>query len=588
MLKASFLLIIWISLFNSDVLAIGKPNDYSEVELENLYVLAVSYGLIRYYYPVKNAQDKDWDLLLYNGINDAIKAENEKELAIALNEIFNPIAPTVIFYDDFEKTDSLKIRVSKENAGKSFYHYKHYGYGYHAYKGIQKIFVPYSSKIKRLKHKGKFENVANYPIPDSLYCVQIQNIGLIFPETVSKKNFQSIKKSNTSLTLPLDYSSRELRIMVVVNVWNILKHFYPYWEQLNLDWGSVLKQTLKTVSEDISINEFDEAVSYMIALTSDAHAGFWVNNKNRFEPEIDVAWIDAKLVITDFEKTENTKRISVGDILIKINDKDAVDVFKSHLTLKAHNSNHSKYKAAESILYSYKGDFSTYQLIDKNNDVYNVKLAHQYNWKNPKSNWNKTVTPIVKIDSSIYYASYTSKKDFTKNIPIINQAKGLIIDFRSYSGYLLRGLGHFSDSKINSPSFLYPIIQKYQDNQNLTYDTISWKLKTKKTKINVPVVFLIDGNIISMGETFTSMVKHYKLGTLIGENTAGITGEMNFVRLPGGSSFTFTGCKVLDQSGKVFFNLGIEPDYHVEKSIKGIQEGRDEILEKAIEILNAK
>jgi len=46
--------------------------------------------------------------------------------------------------------------------------------------------------------------------------------------------------------------------------------------------------------------------------------------------------------------------------------------------------------------------------------------------------------------------------------------------------------------------------------------------------------------------------------------------------------------KVLKHNGKQQHGIGIIPDVYVEKTIKGVIEGRDEFLEKAIEVAKQK
>jgi len=79
-------------------------------------------------------------------------------------------------------------------------------------------------------------------------------------------------------------------------------------------------------------------------------------------------------------------------------------------------------------------------------------------------------------------------------------------------------------------------------------------------------------------------VKGQHLGTIVGENTAGANGNIVTVRLPGRYSFVFTGLKVTNHDGSQHYMKGVQPDITVHKTIRGIREGRDEQLAKAIEI----
>ena len=50
-------------------------------------------------------------------------------------------------------------------------------------------------------------------------------------------------------------------------------------------------------------------------------------------------------------------------------------------------------------------------------------------------------------------------------------------------------------------------------------------------------------------------------------------------------NITWTGMKVLKHDGSQHHAIGITPDIYVSKTIEGIKAGRDEVLEKALELI---
>jgi len=72
---------------------------------------------------------------------------------------------------------------------------------------------------------------------------------------------------------------------------------------------------------------------------------------------------------------------------------------------------------------------------------------------------------------------------------------------------------------------------------------------------------------------------------VMGSTTAGADGGIIKVDLPGGISTYITGAGVYYPDGTETQQIGIKPDIEVMPTIKGIREGRDELLEKAIEYL---
>jgi len=81
------------------------------------------------------------------------------------------------------------------------------------------------------------------------------------------------------------------------------------------------------------------------------------------------------------------------------------------------------------------------------------------------------------------------------------------------------------------------------------------------------------------------IVEAYKLGEIVGEPTAGTNGNINETALPLGYRVWWTGMKVLKHDGSRHHGVGIQPTVPVAKTIRGIREGRDEQLERALTLL---
>ncbi len=98
------------------------------------------------------------------------------------------------------------------------------------------------------------------------------------------------------------------------------------------------------------------------------------------------------------------------------------------------------------------------------------------------------------------------------------------------------------------------------------------------------LIFIINGQAISYAESFMGYIEGYKLATIIGQPTAGTNGNINPFSLPGGYKTSWTGMKVLKHDGSQHHGIGILPNIYVERTIQGIKDGRDEFMEKALEI----
>ena len=64
-------------------------------------------------------------------------------------------------------------------------------------------------------------------------------------------------------------------------------------------------------------------------------------------------------------------------------------------------------------------------------------------------------------------------------------------------------------------------------------------------------------------------------------------GNVNPFTLPGGYRFSWTGMKVVKHDGSQHHLVGIRPTIPTTPTIQGIREGRDELLERAVEVIRS-
>jgi C-terminal processing protease CtpA/Prc len=112
----------------------------------------------------------------------------------------------------------------------------------------------------------------------------------------------------------------------------------------------------------------------------------------------------------------------------------------------------------------------------------------------------------------------------------------------------------------------------------------NWEVEPREPRVRGNVVFLTNGRAISAAETFLGIVEHYRLAEIVGGPTAGTNGHVNPFGLPGGYQVTWTGMKVLKHDGSQHHGVGILPTVPVERTIARVAAGRDEVLERGIEV----
>jgi C-terminal processing protease CtpA/Prc len=98
--------------------------------------------------------------------------------------------------------------------------------------------------------------------------------------------------------------------------------------------------------------------------------------------------------------------------------------------------------------------------------------------------------------------------------------------------------------------------------------------------------FLIDGRVLSAAESLIGVVEGERLGALVGGPTAGTNGGMDPFDVAGGHTLRWTGMDIRKKDGSPHLGVGIKPTVPVRRTLAGVIAGRDELLEKGIEVVS--
>ncbi|TAL67101.1 MAG: hypothetical protein EPN82_16135 [Bacteroidetes bacterium] len=374
------------------------------------------------------------------------------------------------------------------------------------------------------------------------------------------------------------------RLADVIKIWNVFQHFFPYMDVVNVDWDSELTKTLTETLLDKTDMDFYHTLCKMTAKLQDGHINVssrvsWKNQRLPFN----AAWVENQVVITS---SGDTSKFKVGDIILSIDNKSAEDEM---LDKEQYISASPQCKRWKCFAWGHfgsdtAGTTAKIQIKRGNKTIEVFEERHLDIWEYID---DITRGSIEDLGNNIYYVRMDSVtlEEFNSRINDLANAKGIIFEMRGYPKEIsLDLISHLIDKEVNSPNWLVPKII-YPDRENLTWDKSNWQVQPEQPKFKGKIIFLTDGRAISAAETFMGIIENYKLGEIIGEPTAGTNGNINCIMLPSGNSVTFTGMKVLKHDGSQHHLIGIKPTIPVKRTISGILNGKDEYLEKALEIL---
>jgi C-terminal processing protease CtpA/Prc len=395
----------------------------------------------------------------------------------------------------------------------------------------------------------------------------------------------------------IDCPDAGFRLLTLYRYWNMIYYFSPNKHLTDKDWNTVLKEYIPHFADVKNRMEYELAAAMLIGEICDTHAfllyGWKQTEALRGDGQVpaSVRFIENKLTVTDYylcedDKTENDG-LKKGDIITHIDGQpvDAiVDSMKKYYP--ASNEAARLRDIAENILRSDKHHLhinyiSSGKTGQKEISVVNTRKLWSYLYRQQ--------TPVRSyrfIDKDIGYVNPETIK--SEDIPVIKRefmdAKGIIVDIRNYPpGYVTYMLGSFFVSE-NIP--VAKVTVGNTNNPGEFTFSIEDILPKPENSYRGNLVVIVNEYTQSNAE-FTAMV--FRAGsntTVIGSQTAGADGNISEIILPGGLVTVISGNGIYYPDGRETQRIGIVPDIEVKPTVQGIREGRDELLEKAVEVIN--
>ncbi len=535
-----------------------ETKQLSDKKIDDLKTIGLIWGFLKYHHPNIAKGDFNWDYELFRILPKVVQSRKQNERdAILLSWVES--------LGDF-KTESKEI-TNKEKI---------------------KIY-PDLNWITNSKFSPELEamllKVKNAKRSDENYYIGLDgNIGNPF-----------FKNENSYSAM--QYPDAGFRLLSLFRYWNVIQYYFPYRNLIKEDWTDVLSEFIPYYINASNEIEYKLAVLELIGRVNDTHANIWGSDNAlrkytgvNYVP-VAVKFIEGKLVVTDYynEVLGKESGLQKGDIIAKINKEPVSKIVNEK----------SKYAPASNI--PTKLRILADQLLRSNDSTINITIKRDGTYKDQvlrtysstkidfTKYWKKNDTCFRFINPDIAYLNPGRIKNsyLPEIMKEVEKTKGLIIDFRSYpsefvvftlSEYLMPNSTEFvkfSNGSIQIPGMFTFTKTLSVGRQNDNY----YKGK---------VVILVNETTQSSAEYHTMAFRTAPGAKVIGSTTAGADGNISRLVLPGGIFTAISGIGIYYPDGRETQRIGIVPDIVVNPTIKGIKENRDELLEKAIEVINGR
>ena len=375
----------------------------------------------------------------------------------------------------------------------------------------------------------------------------------------------------------------DTRFADMVVAWNVFRHFYPYWAETGVRWDARLEPNLRAAAAAETRAAQADALRVLVSEAEDGHGGVVdpLLREQRGVLPVGLGVVEEHLVITSSTVAE----APAGAIVSAVGGAPARRALADAVRLASGTAQWREVRALWALTSGPEGA-DVRLTIDDGSGPRDVTLRCA---SGPPPS-EKRPDAIVELAPGIWYADLTraTAGQLTPRLTTLASARGVVFDLRGYptdAGAMI--LPHLieepeTDRWMHVPKLVGPFAK------TADWQDFGWDLRPTEPRLAGRRVFMTDARAISYAESVMGYVADRKLATIVGRNTAGTNGNVASFLVPSGLRISFTGMRVTGHDGRSPFHLvGVKPDVPVAPTIAGLRRGRDEVLERALAVINA-
>lgn len=424
--------------------------------------------------------------------------------------------------------------------------------------------------------------------------------------------------------------SKEEKIYGLSLLWKEASYNFAYFDQVpDLDWDAAYRAALPRVATTRNDLEYYRELQRFYALLEDGHT-------NVFLPKHLEALLDAppislddieNHVIVDNIATSLSKQIPLGSVLTQVDGVSVEDLLAREVLPLVSADDAMRRRMAIwgwgklGLLIGPAGSQLSIAITTPTGETRTVEVSRN---GGTEQRWTRTQAPrpaleVEALEGGIALVAINSFGNrevvdlFAAKFGELRKATGIIIDVRANgggnSGHAARIVERVTGKPFRSSAWrtrshvaAYKAWGSYAERnpgQDPAFDKLrpyargdAWLEEAAQTrtpprgaKLTVPIVVLLGSRTASAAEDFLVMLDSVRRAVLVGEPSFGSTGQPLDLVLPGGGSARICTKRDVFPDGREFVGYGIQPHVRVQRTIEGLRSGRDEVLERGVEVL---
>jgi len=392
--------------------------------------------------------------------------------------------------------------------------------------------------------------------------------------------------SNTYIVYPSEFT----RLLLLFKYWNIINYFNPYNYVQDTPWDSTLYKNIPSIDTVSDYTDFFKSIKKIAAGCDDAHVeDLTITAVNSFygdyTPKIILRYAQNNYVIVK----SGFGTISNGDIIVSIDGK-TTNQWEDSLRPYISAGNLSVFRRCmcQYMLCGAGGSQITIVFKDSVGNGHSLSTSRNYylydSWFYYNPNDTLGSVKWKKWNCNVGYVNMGNlmSEDVDSMYNVLKNTQAIIFDIRNYPGGTAWDIADlmYEDSrcfaKLTMPDIYYPGTYSW-DHDSLGYNGNPNYYKGQ-------VIILCNEETQSAAEYSCMILRSMPNSLVIGSQTAGADGNVSWFNLSQDIQTGFTSLGVYYPNGENTERIGIVPDSVVYPTVAGIRQGRDEVLEKALQV----
>ena len=390
------------------------------------------------------------------------------------------------------------------------------------------------------------------------------------------------------------YPDAGFRLLSLYRYWNMIQYYAPYRTLTDKDWNEVLPEFIPRFLQAKNATEYMLAVAELVAALQDGHAVVTsppaiskIRGVN--QGVLQVRFIGEQLVVTDYvdEYAEVREKVSVGDVITLIGDTTVAEwVAKTGKYYAASTPASHRLKLARDVLRT--NDEWVSLTVCRGDRATKISIPAHDRSLISKAIFAKEEAVIWRVlDGKVGYINPASEDPAeVRLLPgRVFAVDALVVDLRGYPSALGLKLADLllpnesQVSKATRPVPLRPGAFAFLPPVH-TYGGVGDRHFEGK------VAILVGPGTVSRSEHLAMILRLAPQARVFGSQTAGANGNVVSVELPGNVGTYLSSLGVHTPEGKCTQRVGVSVDVEVQPTLAGIQAGKDEVMDAALEWIN--